>query len=189
MRRGVLWFICACALVGTVSYFFMLFLMTKDTSEKEQAAAKPVEEMVTADTAVSANSSKIQPYTKMVYQYYYPDDDITKEQEDVPPYYLLDLSLLDMQEMYRDWTIVAFSDTEVVMRKNMAGASDERYVVSQKEGYIAVFYEEAQNGVSLHEVTDTPVSSLPIEEQERLRNGISVYGNENLCKILADYGS
>ena len=194
MRRGVLWFICTCALVGTVSYFFMLFLLTEDTDNlPAPVAAKPIEQPVQTpllDTPVAAaNAPKIKPYTKMVYQYYYPDDDITKEQEEIPPYYLLDLTMEDVQRMYEDWKVLSFSDSEVVMRRNMSGKSDERYVVSQKDGYVAVYYEEAQNGISIHEVTDTPISSLPKEEQDRLRDGITVYGNDNLCKILADYGS
>lgn len=194
MRRGVLWFIGACVLVGTISYFFMLFIMTKDSDQlPPPVAAKPIETeqaQFPADMPVSVDESqKIQPYTKMVYQYYYPDEDVTKEQEDVPPYYLLDLTMEDVQRMYQDWKVLSFSNREVVMRRNMAGKSDERYVVGQKDGYVAVYYEETQNGVSLHEVTDTPISSLPKEDQDRLREGITVYGNDNLCKILGDYGS
>ena len=49
--------------------------------------------------------------------------------------------------------------------------------------------KEAQHGIILHEITNTPISALPLEEQERLLEGISVIGDENLSKILSDYTS
>ena len=37
------------------------------------------------------------------------------------------------------------------MEKTIYGPSMQRYVVGEKDGYIAVFYEQEQNGVNLKE--------------------------------------
>ncbi len=193
-KRGYLWLIGICVIVGVSSFILMTAFLKSDMGKKPvpqtaQAAQTAEQEKAMAEQAVATDMAKIQPSTKMVYQYYYPVDGVMKEQEDTPPYFLLDRTFQDMQSLYEDWQIVSFSNAEVVMRRTMEGKSEERYIVSQKDGFVAVFYEEEQNGESLHELTDTPLSSLPIEERERLKEGISVTGEENLSKILADYGS
>lgn len=157
--------------------------LEKDSSITDNEAVE--NEVVEAAT----KTEKITPSTKMVYRYYYVDDDITEEQEDVPPYFMIDLTLDDMIKYYQDWDIVSFSGKEVIMQKTVAGKSNQRYVVGEHDGYVAVFYEEEKDGISLHEVTDTPVSSLTHEEQVRLTDGISVVGENNLIKVLEDYGS
>lgn len=195
-QKGLLWLIIVCVLVGITSYMSTLYVVKKNTEilPIAQAAQKPPEKTEPKETENIKNVSvttepRIQPSTKMVYKYYYAEDDVTKEHADVPPYFILGLTMDELQKMYEDWVVLSFSEQEVVMRRMMTGKSDERYIVSQKDGYIAVFYEEEQNGVSLHEVTDTPMASLPQEDQDRLKEGISVLGDDNLSKILSDYGS
>lgn len=195
-RKQYMWLAMGCIAIGLLSYLVTLNLLNDTTtleSTKNEIVQEKVipeqEELIEEKAASLTTVSQIQPYTKMVYEYYYPKDGITKEQEDTPPYFLLDLTMEDVQKMYEDWQIITFSDKKVVMRKTMEGKSDERYVVGEKDGYVAVFYEEPKNGVRLHQITHTPVSSLPKEDQERLKNGISVLGDSNLSKILEDYES
>ena len=61
-----------------------------------------------------------------------------------------------------------------------------RYIVTTVDGYIAVFQAEDGN---LVEVTTTPTSTFSLYELERLRNGIRIYTDEALARILQDYGS
>lgn len=139
--------------------------------------------------AASVDTGRITPSTKMVYEYYYTEDGVTQTLEDVPPYFLLDMTLEDMKKVYTDWQIVSFSSKEVVMRKTVEAKSNEQYIIGEQNGYVAVFYKEPQHGIILHEITNTPLSALPLEERERLQEGISVIGDENLSKILSDYTS
>ena len=48
---------------------------------------------------------------------------------------------------------------------------------------------QANDGEIIKEVTDIYVSTLPAEEQEKIRMGIEVIGEESLINILQDYGS
>lgn len=179
--------ICLGVLAGSIGCyiaFHQTWQMQYQKAEKKPSPAPPEEETVTV-----ATQSKIQPSTKMIYQYYYPDDKVVEEQEDTPPYFLLDLTLTDMRKYYTDWQIVSFSSQEVVMRKIVQGKSNQRYIIGEKDGYVAVFYEQPQDGVVLHELTDTPLSALGEEEQQRLKDGIFVLGEDRLAKVLEDYGS
>ena len=52
-----------------------------------------------------------------------------------------------------------------------------------------IFYEKEINGTNLKEITNTPLESLPIEEQEKIKKGIKITGKEELMRFLVSYGS
>lgn len=60
------------------------------------------------------------------------------------------------------------------------------YIVKEFKGNIAVF--EKDNSAPF-KVIEVPVSSLPIEDQNLLSNGIEVHGEKELCSLLEDYCS
>jgi len=65
-----------------------------------------------------------------------------------------------------------------------------KYVVTAVEGYIVVLYAAQENKVAQAKtITGISVASLPPEEQERLSQGINVYDEDALFRILEDYGS
>ncbi|MGE4213565.1 MAG: BofC C-terminal domain-containing protein [Anaerotignaceae bacterium] len=178
-----------CTVMGTgIGYVYTTAKYGKGTvqaDEQENTAEIQVNEY----TPTSMAEEKITPSTKMVYQYYYTEDGVTEVQEDIPPYFMLDLTLSEISKYYTTWDIVSFSPKEVVMRKTIVGASQQRYVVGQKDGYVAVYYEEEQEGISLKELTGIPVDGLSEDEKLRLNQGIKVMGNEALARTLENYSS
>ncbi len=157
-----------------------------DTDVEEETEVSEVNsntlEMVMADNTINES-------TKMVYQYYYKDKGVMEESEEVPPYFLLGFDFNDMLEYYPDWQIVSFSGEEVVMRKIVDEKKEDSFTITQKDGYIAVYYEDEEKGKTLYQITETPVSVLTQEEQVRLNDGIIVKGEYELSKILAEYTS
>ncbi len=187
-KKEIVWIFIISCIVGVISC-----IITTRIYEKKIQALSSIETKNTLqeedNITVITETARITPSTKMVYEYYYTEDGVTQTLEDVPPYFLLDMTLEDMKKVYTDWKIISFSSKEVVMRKTLEAKSNEQYIIGEKNGYVAVYYKEAQHGIILHEITNTPISALPLEEQERLLEGISVIGDENLSKILSDYTS
>ncbi|OGO86312.1 MAG: hypothetical protein A2Y22_02240 [Clostridiales bacterium GWD2_32_59] len=132
---------------------------------------------------------KITPNTEIVYQYFYELDQKTVEEKEVPPYYMINMTEEELKNKYSDWQIKIFSSKQVVMQKNLKEKSPFYFKIGEKDGYIAVYYEKPVNGISLREITDTPVNTLPKDEQDKIKNGITVYGEDELIKILEDYSS
>lgn len=178
-----------CTFIGTgIGYVYTTAKYGKGTvqaDEQENTANIQAKDY----TPTSTTEQKITPSTKMVYQYYYTEDGVTEVQEEIPPYFMLDLTLSDISKYYTNWDIVSFSPKEVVMRKTIVGQSQQIYVVGQKDGYVAVYYEEEQEGVSLKELTGIPVDGLSEDEKLRLNQGIKVMGNEELARTLENYSS
>jgi hypothetical protein len=63
-----------------------------------------------------------------------------------------------------------------------------RYLVTVVDGYITVFYADHTGG-GLKETTTSPAYILPSADLERLQEGIRVYTEEALARVLQDYGS
>lgn len=132
---------------------------------------------------------KIEPATKMVYEYYYTKDSTTQRAEEEPPYYMIGKTKEEMEAIFDEWEIVSFSKDAVVMRKSIDAGSAQSYIVGVQDGFVAVFYTEAMDGAKIKEVTDTPISALPKEDQKKLLEGISISGDDALIRLLEDYGS
>ncbi len=139
--------------------------------------------------AVSDTVQKITPSTKMVYEYYYPEDDVTEVYEDVPPYFLIDYTLDDIKRCYSNWNILSFSDREVIMKKVVSGPSRQRYIIGESDGFITVFYDFGEDGIIIKEVTDVLISSLSEEEAGLIKEGIAIVGNDKLNRALEDLTS
>lgn len=64
-----------------------------------------------------------------------------------------------------------------------------KYVLTSQDGFIVVLYAGHNKSGHIHSITNTPVSSLPEDEQERLAAGINIYTEDALFRILEDFGS
>lgn len=168
---------------GGYSGYILYKPNTEDISEKSDKS-----DAVSKESA-NISKDKITASTKMVYEYYYEGDGYVDRVEDTPPYFLIDLDRDKLIEKMDDWQVLKFSDSEVVMRKNVSGNGRQNYIISEYEGLIAVFYEEPVNGEKIMEISDTPVNSLPEEERIKIKNGIKVRGQNELIKYMENYES
>lgn len=153
------------------------YLVVQDDREQ---ADKPV---------VATSSNMINKYTKMVYEYVYLYDDITEVVEDVPPYFLLNLTREDLEKNFSDWQVLAFSDNEVIMQKLIEAESPQHYSIKDYDGFVAVFYSNLEEGEILKDITDIPLESLPEYERVKIKNGLEIVGKDKLISFLQDYGS
>lgn len=126
---------------------------------------------------------------KIIYQYYYTKDAITKEVTEPVPDFLEGLNRQQMQSIYNGWQIVYFSPEKVILRCSVEGKSSEVFVLKEYEGNLAVFTEDIDKKMKLKELTKVPISVLPDPERQQLLEGIYVLGEENLVKLLSDFTS
>lgn len=60
------------------------------------------------------------------------------------------------------------------------------YILREYEKMVAIYAPGTQEPM---EVTDIPADSLPYADQVKLREGLVVYGSEELAQVLEDFGS
>lgn len=126
---------------------------------------------------------------KIIYRYYYlKDGHVEVNSEDVP-YFLVGLTRTELAEKLMSWELIEFSPQLAVFEKKINARSTERYTVGVLNGYVTVFYDEEVDGSRVKEQTEIPVDALSEDEMSRLIAGIRVIGEEQLLKVLEDYGS
>jgi len=135
-----------------------------------------------------SQKQKTNENTKMIYEYYYKGDGTTKVQEEALPPSLVNKSREAIENAFNEWSVVTFNTDQIVLRKDIDGTSAVNYILKEYDGFVAVFYDKGEKQ-ELMELTNTPISSLPEEEQILLKEGIYITGNKNLLKILQDYES
>jgi len=132
---------------------------------------------------------KVSASTEMVYQYYYETEGQFIEESALPPYFLIGLTKEELVQKYSDWQIHSFTPERIVMSKSIRMEEPNNYVLGVDHGYIAIFYNNSSGETQLKETTETPITSLPQGEQEKLQRGIEVFGEDQLIRILEDYTS
>ena len=165
-----------CLLAG---YYISLWMGERD--KQMAAGAESLDVLQTPKSIIAP--------TKMIYQYFYTSDRVTKEQIEPAPDFLQGLNLEQLKSVYNGWQVVLFSPERVILRCSIEGLSSESFILGEDEGYLAIFYEDGNKAVRLKERTDVPLSALPDGEAQQIREGLRVTGEENLAKLLADYMS
>ena len=170
-------------LIGIICFSYATFFI-KYTDKEE----KFLNSLLVNQSNPIKKEAVIKPDTKFVYNYHYVLDDEYEIIEEDSPYFLLDMTEEEVKKIHNDFNITKFSEDEVHLNKDIDKSSDQKYLISIKDGYVAVFYTD--NGVSkLKETTNKPIIALSQDDVNSLKKGINVYGEENLARILEDYES
>lgn len=139
--------------------------------------------------AVQGKQDKINSSTLMIYQYHDEVRNKVIEERVKAPYFLMDLTRDELQELYSDWQVSSFSSEKVVLRKKIDSKYSNQYVLGVYNGFVTIFSNNEEGYPEIKEITETPISSLPLEEQNKLEKGIEIYGEEELIRMLEDYTS
>ncbi len=199
MRIGKAVIICVIGfIVGAVGFFggYLTFSQIGNDVEKIQAESLKDISYINVKNNMIKNDDennkeetplKITPLTKVIYKYYNDKDGSIETVENYAPYFLIDKTEDEVNSSFESWNIEQFNENTVIMSRHISDISDECFIIGEHEGFVAVFYDSLSGKIK--EITDTPVAALPIEEQELLSTGVTVYGENELLKLLADYES
>lgn len=142
-----------------------------------------------AANTVGSDLGRVDAYTRIVFERNYVLDGIVQRSEEPIPHFAINMDKEALAQVYSAWDIVDFTPQRVIMRQNITNERAEYYVVTEHEGFVAVFRQSGSAPLRLVEVTRTPLSSLPFGEQARIREGVIVYSEEALLRIIQDYES
>lgn len=90
---------------------------------------------------------------------------------------------------YKGWSIQKFSPLEVIIYQDVNTKCPYHYILKEKDGYVAVYYQNPINGITLKEVTPILISNLRAVDQEKLKTGIRIDSQQDLAQRLEDLGS
>lgn len=111
---------------------------------------------------------------------------VIREKSEVPQT-MVNLQEEDLKKQYSDWEIEAFSSKEIILSKEMEGSCGQHYKIQEKDGYVTVYVIQLDGTLQIKEMTDIATKYLGQADQEKLKEGISAIGQEQLNSILEDY--
>ena len=147
------------------------------------------EEKIESENLIETTTfeEKTTPNTILTLQKYYIECGHTIETSNSLPEEEVNLTEDEIREKYADWNLELFSSEEIILLKEVDSFCGEHYLVTEKDGFIAISTVDQDGTVTFKEKTNIPVEYLPETDRITLKNGLMVYGTEELNKLLEDY--
>lgn len=132
---------------------------------------------------------KLSPYAKMTIEKKFTRcGHSTIETIDIPTD-LINMTEKEVQAKYENWEIKSFSTKAVSLYREIVANCNDHFVLKDKDGFLAVYEDVTENDMNLKEITDIDITNLPSGDVENLKEGILVYGKDELSSLLEDFGS
>ena len=112
-------------------------------------------------------------------------DHITNEYLNMPQEYV-NMTQDEFIKNYEGWYVEKFVSNEVILSKDMSGECGEHFVIRDENGFLNV-YRVVDGVEEEYENTEISVEYLPETDKINFRDGLKVYGKENLSQILEDF--
>ncbi len=146
--------------------------------------------IVTNETVTaSAEEVKVTPNTILTLKKYYKDcGHIIKDSAEVPEE-MVNLTEEQVKENYKTWNLDYFSKEEIVLSKELESFCGEHYLLIEENGKVIIYAIDEAGSKTLLETTEIAFEYVPETDKIILKNGIYVYGKEELNKIREDFES
>lgn len=148
------------------------------------------------ETTVTYLENSINPETKVIYRTYYNECDDTLDKVEKPSSDIIGLKEEGLESYLMAhnylYDIVSFSVDEILLienRNEVCPQHYDHYLITQKDGYVAIYYYNHRGVKSLIEKTSIPISILPLVDQEKLSKGIIKKTKSEVYQLLEDFSS
>lgn len=154
---------------------------------KNDMTFNEIEDDENESIVINAQDEKTTPNTKLIFKRYYTECEHTISSTERISDRLINLTEKEILEEYPSWEIQEFSTDEVVFVKELESFCGEHYFLIEENGEINIYEMDENDKRTLKEKTDILYEYLTETDKIALKNGITIYGTEELNKILEDY--
>lgn len=156
--------------------------ITDECTEEGMLYGEPEE---TEET--NATEEKVSPNANLVLKKRYEDcGHTTKEIVEIPPE-MVNKTQEEIEKEYPEFQLEGFSAHEVILLKEEKGYCKEHYMVKEKEGKLAIYTLDEKETPTLKEETEIATEYLPEEDLKMLKEGVKLYGKEQLNSYIEDF--
>lgn len=148
-----------------------------------------IENKIKISDTIQTSTSKVKttPNTLMIFKTYY-----TKCKHYINNYEDIDASAVNLtqeeiKEKYKGWKIEQFSEEQVLLEREEEEYCNEHYKLKLEDGKVYIYMIDNNNNETKWKDTQITSEFLTEEDILKLKDGIIVYGKENLSSVLEDY--
>ena len=136
---------------------------------------------VMPDNVITAN-------TKIIFKTYFTLCSHMLDQELLDTKELVNMSESKLAARYPDWSVAEFSPQQVILKREIQTYCPRHFIISAKDGYVAIYVYNSEGVKTLFEMTDNPISVLTPDDQRNLEFGIVANSEEELQQTLEGLG-
>ena len=155
-----------------------------NTSKNDE---KKVEINTTNTITANYNEERISPNAFITFKETYKECGHTTSEFVEVPEEFVNLSKEELQERYGEWKIEKFTDTDIILSKEVEGSCNEHFLVKDVDGIVTVFKVLDNGTKEEYQVTDIATEYLTDTDKIEMEKGIKVNGKQNLNQLIEDY--
>lgn len=148
---------------------------------------------IDTDQEVTQYGYTIEEDTKIIFRTLYTQCQTVEEEVQNPVEEFIGLTEIGLEKYieanHLKWDIIRFTKGEVILLEKKEQMCPNHFLVSVKDGYIAVYQYNEEGEKVLVEKTSIPISILPSVDQQKLNRGILLNTRKEVNQLLEDYSS
>ena len=183
-------------LIGFFTGFYLYKINRIDSQESNIELSELIEDECTAigqlaskEDLISTSSKEIKtsPNCTITLKIYYQKCGHLVEKKEEIKVADVNLTEEELKKKFNDWELQKFTQTEIVLYKEVNEFCNEHYLLKEKDGNIAIFSLDENNNEKLIEETDISTKYLAQEDLNKIKSGIYVTSKKELNKTLEDF--
>ena len=136
---------------------------------------------------VSETETKLSPNAELVIKKYYKECGHTTEEKRNVANDMVNKTQEEIEKLYPDYKVESFFNNKIVLIKEEEGQCDEHYIVRDENSNIMIYKILSDGKEEIYQNTGISTEYLPETDKISLRDGIKVFGRENLNSIIEDF--
>lgn len=136
---------------------------------------------------VSETETKVSPNAELVIKKYYKECGHTTEEKRNVANDMVNKTQEEIEKLYPDYKVESFFNNKIVLIKEEEGQCDEHYIVRDENSNIMIYKILSDVKEEIYQNTGISTEYLPETDKISLRDGIKVFGRENLNSIIEDF--
>lgn len=136
---------------------------------------------------VSETETKVSPNAELIIKKYYKECGHTTEEKRNVANDMVNKTQEEIEKLYLDYKVESFFNNKIVLLKEEEGQCDEHYVVKDENSNIMIYKILSDGTEEIYQNTGISTEYLPETDKISLRDGIKVFGRENLNSIIEDF--
>ena len=193
MKKNIIIIFFALIIIG-LGIYIVIYLNNKNDTVKERYDNSFTEININENYFENKNTvqvlnkeEKTTPNTLFIYKIFY-----TKCKHLINEYKDIDISEINLNRneimnSNKGWKIEEFSSEKVVFSKDKDDFCDEHFKLKLSNGIVTIYKIDNNDKEVEYEKTDITEEYLTEEDILKLKNGIYIYGKENLASTIEDY--
>ena len=194
--KKTIWIVILLIVAIITGFFVGVHLYNKEKSKKQ--LENDIQNVVVYDNKVnntntveiqtSMSEEKISINTEVVEEIYYVQCDhlIKTLRKDMKS--LVNMTKEELAKKYPQWEIKEFSTEKVTLYKEEQGFCNEHYLVKDVDGIVTIYNMDNEDKINeIIKTTEIETKYLTETDQEDLKEGIRVYTQQKLNKLLEDF--